>query len=542
MNDKKYIHRKIYADCIRATTLPAFLYGVEACLEGILTVLTAGILGQFADAVFRLDFAFGLANLWKLLACIGVTVLFMPVISFISNYYMIKHAILHDRMVLGRFLDKEYAAVLKCDAGDLQHRLEWEPTDLRCNFVNILTDSAKVVVTLAYLLYSALAVSPLYTLIVFAVSVLKLTVPAAVRKLEKKYDMQTREYQSRVRSCEEEIIRQPHAVKQYGLADALIGRLDRAYGEYFRGVQAKSIRTGRIAGGISSFLETFCTFAVLLSGAVLAARGDITPGTVAAMVGYFGVFGTVISTTGGVIRMFPKMQNNVERMEIFYECEEATDGRDPGNVRMIRADDLSFAYDGAERAAFSGRSFTITLDGKTAVCGANGSGKSTFIKVLCGLLRSYTGSLTADGVEFSEISPEKWREKVAYAPQEPYLFAGTVRENVRLGRRSAADAEADRMMEELVIADLADRVIAPSSDTDELSGGEKQKISIARALMKDALVLVLDEPGNNLDAAALAWLTRFLAETERCVVYITHDPAMEKLADAVVKMGDREGW
>ena len=180
MNDKKYIHRKIYADCIRATALPILLYGLQEVLEGLLTVRTAGLLGQFADAVFRLDFAFGQENLWKLLACIAATVLLIPFINVFSNIFMIKYALLHDRMVLGRFLDKEYAAVLACDAGDLQHRLEWEPTDLRCNFVNIVTDLAKVAVTSVYLLYSALAVSPLYTAIVFAVSLVKLTVPIAV--------------------------------------------------------------------------------------------------------------------------------------------------------------------------------------------------------------------------------------------------------------------------------------------------------------------------------------------------------------------------
>lgn len=536
MNAKHRIHRKIYADCIRATTLPIFLYGAQSCLEGILTVLTAGILGQFADAVFNLDFAFGLANLWKLLACIGVTVLLLPVISFISNYYMIKHSILHDRMVLGRFLDKEYASVLQCDPGDLQHRLEWEPTDLRCNFVNILTDSAKVIVTLVYLLYSALTVSPLYTVIVFAVSVLKLTVPAAVRKLEKKYDMQTREYQSTVSSCEEEILRQPHTVKQYGLSSALINRLDRAYNDYFRKVQSKSIRTSRVTAGISAFLETFCTFAVLLTGAILTAQGDITPGTVAAMTGYFGVFGTVIGTTGGMIKMFPKMQNNADRMEIFYEHEENLAGTAPTDIRTLRAENLSFTYENADRPAFENQSFTIPLTGKTAVCGPNGCGKSTLIKILAGLLQPYIGRLTADGTEFSAISPEKWRETIAYAPQEPYLFAGTVRENVRLGNRTASDEDVTDILTELDILHLADRTITSKADTNELSGGEKQKISIARALIKNAPVLILDEPGNNLDAAAQTWLTNFLRETDRCVIYITHDPSTEKFADTVIKM------
>ncbi|MGN1345581.1 MAG: ATP-binding cassette domain-containing protein [Eubacteriales bacterium] len=536
MNDKKRIHRNIYADCIRAVTLPTLLYGAQACLEGILAVLTAGILGQFADAVFQLDFTFGLSNLWKLLACVGVTVLVMPVLSYICNYFAILTSVLHERMIFGRFLDKEYASVLQYDAGDIRKRLEWDSVDMRCNFESIVSDSAKAAVTLAYLLYSTFSLSPVYTLLVLAISVLRLTVPAAVRKLEQKYDRQTREYRSKVSSYEEELVRQPHTVKQYGLSAALLGRLDAAYKAYFRDVQAKSIRCSRVAGGISSFLEAFCTFAVLLSGAVLAARGDITPGTVAAMMGYFGVFGTVMGTIGGVIRMVPKLTNSVERMELFYEREERTSGREPGDVREIQADGLSFTYEGQDRAALKKLSFRIQLTGTTAICGANGSGKSTLLRILGGLLGPWDGRLLLNGAEqaeLSEVSPAKWRERLAYAPQDPYLFTGTVRENVHLGNPAATDAEVDAVLAELGLEALSSRVIRAGSG--ELSGGEKQKISLARAFLKNAPILLLDEPFNHLDAHASVWLERVLLSHARCVLYITHAPSPS--ADEVLRIG-----
>lgn len=531
---KNKLHRKIYGDCIRATALPIVLYGVQECFAGILSVVTADLLGRFANAVFALDFAFGRENLGKLLLCIALTVGVCPMMMYVANYFMIKNSIAHDRMVLGRFLDKEYASVLRLEAGDIQHRLDWDPTNLRCYFVAAVTDSLYVVVTLVYLLICALAVSPLYTWIVFAISLGKLGVPVAVRKMEAWFDKKKREYSNTVGTYEDEIVRQPHAVRQYGVAEAMIARMDRIWVEHFAAVESKSIVTGRVTGGISGFLDTFCTFAVLLTGAVLAARGDILPGTVAAMVGYFGVFGSLMGKVSELIRDTPKLANITERMEIFYEDEEDLAGEDAPELREIRADGLKFTYVGSERAAFEGLSFVRAVDGKTAVCGANGSGKSTFIKILCGLLRPYSGSLTVDGLEFSKISPEKWREHVAYAPQEPVLFAGTVRENIRLGNRSATDAEVDAVLGELGMSDLAERVVEPGKS--DFSGGEKQKISVARALMKNARLLILDEPGNNLDAATVAWLEDFLRKTTRSVVYITHDRAMEELADAVVRL------
>ena len=89
-------------------------------------------------------------------------------------------------------------------------------------------------------------------------------------------------------------------------------------------------------------------------------------------------------------------------------------------------------------------------------------------------------------------------------------------------------------MAELGISHLAERTV--TAGTDALSGGEKQKISIARALLKDAPVVILDEPGNNLDAETVEWLKRFLVETEKGVICITHDTETERLADVVVRM------
>lgn len=101
---------------------------------------------------------------------------------------MLKHALEHDRMVLGRFLDKKYDSILRYELGDIQNRLDWDPTNIRCYLVEYFDNGFMVLVTLAFLLFQALRLSPVYTLIVFALSLLKLAVPLAVRKTEGKYE------------------------------------------------------------------------------------------------------------------------------------------------------------------------------------------------------------------------------------------------------------------------------------------------------------------------------------------------------------------
>ena len=119
--------------------------------------------------------------------------------------------------------------------------------------------------------------------------------------------------------------------------------------------------------------------------------------------------------------------------------------------------------------------------------------------------------------------------------QDPYLFEGTVFENVRIGRLTASDAEVQAIMERLEIAHLAQRHIPYGGSG--LSGGERQRVAIARALLSDAPLLLFDEPDNNLDADTKAWMRDYIASCNRTVLFVSHDEALLRQADARVMLG-----
>lgn len=535
MTDKTNLKKLIYWDCIRATWIPIGISVLDECLKGLLSVYTASILGSFADAVFRLDLSVGKANLVKLLFCLFVTILVIPALELFDNLIMLKYALWHDRIVLSRFLDKTYRSVIQCEAGNMQQRLEDDPCDMRKYLVWITESAVMAPVTLVFLLYNALSVSPLFTAIVFAVSLVKLIVPLAVRKLEQRYDRQNREYRSSVRTYENEITENPHTVRLYGLKDAFIRRLDTLYQVYYRDVQRKSIRCSQISGSISGFLDTFCTLVILFSGAGMAAAGFITPGAVAAMVGYFGVFGAIIGSVGTVIRKTPILRNIAERMLFFYEEREDVSGEEVDRFDVLSAEGVSFSY--GETKILDGLCFQVHSGEKIAVTGPNGSGKSTLIKMICGLLRG--DGLFVNGRDIRALSAESWREQFAYVPQEPLLFTGSVRENIALGRPGAAEGEITRIMEEVGIGYLAERRIGEnsgSSSGSDLSGGERQKISIARALLKNTPILIFDEPSNHLDAETLRWLTEFIRSSDKTVLYISHEETLTSAADNRIRL------
>lgn len=524
------LRKQIIGDCRRSMYVTSIFHIVNECFSGLLAVYTAKILGEFADDVFSLNVSLGFNNAVKLLLCIGVTVLVIPVIGLIGSVIMLRSSLVHDRMVCGRFLDKKYENVTQYDTGDIQYRIEWDPCNLRKCWVEITTKFCMIPIILCYLLYNAIQISAVYTLIVFAISLVKLAVPIGTAKLLAEYDKKIREYSTQVRAYETEITEKPHIVKLYGLSQPLINRLDKIYQCYFKDIFSKSVKYTTISNNISSFLDTFCIIIILFVGAIMVAGGTISAGSVAAMAGYFSVFNTILGNVDYIIRNIPVLNNLVERMIVLYDDQEKQSGSVVENILDITGDALSFSYE--KKDVFENLSFNIHTGLKTAICGANGSGKSTLIKIFCGLLKEYKGSIRLNHCEMNSAEIESWRRQFAYAPQEPYLFSGSVKENVRLGNLKATEEEIAAVMRETGIDYLEDREV--SMNQNDLSGGEKQKISIARALLKNTPFLFLDEPSNNLDSQTFAWLHDFIKKSTKTVVYISHDDNLSDIADTKI--------
>ena len=184
--------------------------------------------------------------------------------------------------------------------------------------------------------------------------------------------------------------------------------------------------------------------------------------------------------------------------------------------------------------------FRLEREGVLAVLGPNGAGKSTLLRVLAGLSRPTVGTVT-----FSRAEGEAGlRERTAFVFQDPYLWTGSVRRNIRLGlgfRRIAAE-EADRRVES--IADQLSLTPLLDRDAVALSGGEAQRVALARALVLDPDILFLDEPSSNLDVEARAALREDLDRVARArassIVLATHDrPDAFYLADRIAVL--REG-
>jgi ATP-binding cassette, subfamily B, bacterial MsbA len=207
----------------------------------------------------------------------------------------------------------------------------------------------------------------------------------------------------------------------------------------------------------------------------------------------------------------------------------------------IRFEGVSFRYDGAPSDALDRVDLEIPVHRVTAIVGPSGAGKSTLVDLLLGLRRPTTGRLTFGGVDAAAIDEAGIRAHVALVSQDTYLFADTIRENVRFGRPDATDAQVeDAVARANLVGVIAELPAGLDTWVGErgvrLSGGQAQRVAIARAVLADPAVLVLDEATSAQDAEserAIRDAVRGLAR-ERTIVVVAHRLASVRDADAIV--------
>ncbi|WP_251328962.1 ABC transporter ATP-binding protein [Haloplanus pelagicus] len=205
----------------------------------------------------------------------------------------------------------------------------------------------------------------------------------------------------------------------------------------------------------------------------------------------------------------------------------------------LRADSLRYEIDGDR--IVDDVSLDVASGETIAIVGPSGAGKSTFLRLLNRLDEPTAGTVYLDDTDYRTLAPATLRKRVGLVPQQPALRNGTVRENVTIGPRLRGESVA----EERLTALLADVGLSGYADrkTGDLSGGEAQRVAIARTVANDPDVFLLDEPTASLDSEAEAAIERLVAELlatgERTVVLVTHDERQaERLADRVARFAD----
>lgn len=331
----------------------------------------------------------------------------------------------------------------------------------------------------------------------------------------------------------------------YDRRDAERRRLGEEASAWFR-ASVRSTRLGEAYEQLVQVIETVCVLAVIGIGAWEISTGRMTLGQLLAFAAFLGylyppVRGlaqlglTVTAATAGAERL----------IEILDVQPSITDPRHPSDAGRpdgtVEVRDVGFGYPGADRATLQGLSFTVTPGELVIITGPSGAGKSTVSKLLLRFYDPDRGDILLDGVPLRDLPLARLREYVTLLPQETLVLHDTVRANIACGRAGASDRaieEAARAADAhefiMRLPDGYDTRVDPNSA--RLSGGQLQRLAIARALLRDSPVLVLDEPTTGLDAMAARRVVKPLRRlmAGRTTIMITHDLNLAPDADRIL--------
>ena len=206
---------------------------------------------------------------------------------------------------------------------------------------------------------------------------------------------------------------------------------------------------------------------------------------------------------------------------------------------------VTVRHPGRDAPAVREATFTVEPGETVALVGPSGCGKTTLLQAALGFVAPAEGRVTVGGTDLAEVDREQWHQRIAWVPQRPQLFAGTVAENVRLARPDASEVEVARALEqagarEFVAGLPAGAETELGEDGAGLSAGQRQRVALARAFLADRPVLLLDEPTASLNGAseeAVVEAVRRLA-VGRTVLLVVHRPALLAVADWVVRLDE----
>lgn len=311
-------------------------------------------------------------------------------------------------------------------------------------------------------------------------------------------------------------------------------------------------RMAALAVNLTGFVTSMATVVLVIGGVYMISKGMITMG---ALIACSMLLGRALAPFGQLAALLTRFNQTKESLNQLNELmakpvERPADRHfftKPEFEGKVEFRDVTFRYGEGGVPALNNLSFTVNPGEKIAIIGAVGSGKTTLLRLLSNLYEPETGSIQIDGSDVRQIDPGDLRRNIGVVQQNPTLFFGTIRENITMGHENAPERAVVRAAEIAGVMEfLRDTQLGLDTHVGErgemLSGGQRQAVAIARALLYDPKVILLDEPTASLDPSSEMRLIRHMETVFRnkTVILITHKGSMLSLVEKIMLL-DRGG-
>ncbi|RJP76750.1 MAG: ABC transporter ATP-binding protein [Desulfobacteraceae bacterium] len=348
-----------------------------------------------------------------------------------------------------------------------------------------------------------------------------------------------------------EVVRERYAgiriIKSYNLEEDSRQRVEEISRRYIR----ENLSLVRITGAFFPMMLLFTNLSlaiVIVFGGRLAILTTISPGDFVAFINYLNLMTWPMMALGWVTNLLQRGAASLDRIDVILQTPaEIRQPRNPVSGHPARGaiqfQDVSYSYDDNREPVLSGITFTVNPGETLGIVGPPGSGKTTLLNMIPRLYDVCDGFIRIHGTDIRQWDLEELRDSISFVAQEPFLFSGTIGENIRFGN---PDADDEKVMQAAKLASFDDSVKALPAGLNTivgekgviLSGGQKQRLALARAFIRRSKVLLLDDPVSqvDMDTGRRIIETIRLLEGQQTVIIVSHRLSALRHADQILVM------
>ena len=445
-----------------------------------------------------------------------------------------------DRMPMKYFESRPYGDVLSRITNDV----DTLGTGLNQSFTMIITSFATIIGTIVMML----TISPLMTLITFCILPVSAVLLGTVIKMSQSYFSTQQKYLGKINGMVEENYSGQLVIKAFNKEAETIEAFDETNEVLFKSAKKSQFLSG-IMMPLMSFVGNLGYVGVALSGGFLAIKGRIGIGDIQAFIQYVRNLTEPMQQVAQVVNQVQSMTAAAERVFEFLEEEEEEATRDAVTIDgelsgSVDFEHVRFGYKADQPVI---KDFTVHVEPgqKIAIVGPTGAGKTTIVKLLMRFYDVDAGAIKLDGININNIDRRELRKNFGMVVQDTWLFKGSIMENIRYGRLDATDEE----VIEAAKAAYADKFIRTlpggydmelNEDASNVSQGQKQLLTIARTILANKKLMILDEATSSVDTRTEVMIQKAMDKLMqgRTSFIIAHRLSTIKNADIILVMKD----
>lgn len=505
-------------------TIVAMIVGIV--LSGIAPLLLAQVLIAFTDA----DYEKIIVNLICMAMIYLLKDLLSPVQTLFAEKWVRGGANNLQSAVFKNYINTQNEKLDKISSGQALSRIGSNAMALSRSFRILLSQISTSISGIVYL-GIGLFVNVWVAIFLTVHSLIQLIVVAFIENKCATKSLALEKYTDEIQSLKNETIRGIKDIKLLGLKSAICQKVDVAN----KGMAEKTVKYNIEYSWlhfISNFIDGFFMVGFYALCALLMYKGELTFASFIVLYMYKGRITTAIAMFNQMKKTIANGEMNAIRVFEFFDEQnfpkDAYGDKDIDLRGAVAFRNVDFAYDDGAKI-LNGMNFEIAPNSFVAFVGKSGIGKSTILSLISKGIEPQSGEILFDNINIDELSEQTLNKGISYVSQSPYIFNMSVKENLRLAKADATDAEIERVCQ---LADIADFIDTLDNKYDTLlgengvflSGGQKQRLAIARALLKDSKIIIFDEATSALDNVSQEKIKQTIMnlKANHTIIFVAH--------------------